>query len=273
MPSRSTSWTEPVRPVLGRPSGAAGAEPSLRPVGDAGSASWRADGASTDWCTLRAASVAGVRHRLAGLAPDDSYSWAHGDGVLVVAVADGIGSVAQSAGAAARACRAAAEGGLAGVTDGPERAVLCALDAANRAAEGGGATTLVVAVLARDGAVWAGRVGDSTAFVLPDDGPEVELFDPPDPERTDTVTAALPTGSLEPEVRDLVLDPGAVLVLATDGIADPWRDGPTTVAPTLAALLREWPDPVALLAATDFSRLGCHDDRTILCVSGRSPER
>lgn len=189
-----------------------------------------------------------------------------------MAVADGIGSVPQSAGAAARACRAAVEAGLAAATEGPDRAVLCAFDAANQAAEGGGATTLVVAVLARSGTISAGRVGDSTAFVLPEDGPEVELFQPPDPERTDTVTAALPAGDVEPELRHLVLDGDAVLVLVTDGIADPWRDGPTTVAPALNSALRERPEPPALLAVTDFSRLGCHDDRTVLCVSGRSPE-
>ncbi len=57
-------------------------------------------------------------------------------------------------------------------------------------------------------------------------------------------------------------------MLVTDGTANPLRDGPTTVAPALAAVLRGGPagelSPLALAAAADFSRRGCQDDRTIL---------
>ena len=105
--------------MFGRPSPAAAAEPMLRPVGGAAGASWRAEGGSTGWCTLRAASVAGVRHRLAGQGPEDSFAWAVEAERLVVAVADGVGSVTESAGTAERACLAAVSATAAPPTPAP----------------------------------------------------------------------------------------------------------------------------------------------------------
>ncbi len=222
---------------------------------------------------LRAASVVGVRHRLAGLPSDDSYAWAHHEGVLVMAVADGVGSVPGASGAAERACRAAVAAGVAvgvavGGGDGdPDGAVRAAVAAGNQAAaEGDGATTLVVAALLADGRGSVGRIGDSYAFILDGDGAATETFEPPDPDRTDTTTAALPGEVGNAEVRPFELSGDAILVLATDGVADPWRDGPATVAPALAGALLERPGPAQLLAVADFSRQGCHDDRTIVCV-------
>lgn len=239
----------------------------MRPAGDAASASWRAEGAGTDWCVLRAASVVGVRHRLAGLPSDDSYAWAHGDGILLMAVADGVGSVPGSAGAAERACRAAVEAGLAGSGADSDTVVWAALAAGNQAAAAGnGATTLVVAALLADGTGSIGRIGDSTAFLLAGDGAVAETFEPPDPDRTDTATAALPGEVGDAEVTSFELPGDGILVLATDGVADPWRDGPSTVAPALAGALMDRPGPAQLLAVADFSRQGCHDDRTIVCA-------
>jgi hypothetical protein len=57
-----------------------------------------------------------------------------------------------------------------------------------------------------------------------------------------------------------------VLVLVTDGIADPWRDGPSTVAPALASTLAAHPTAIDLAVLADFSRHGCHDDRTIVAL-------
>ncbi|HET6963887.1 MAG TPA: protein phosphatase 2C domain-containing protein, partial [Acidimicrobiales bacterium] len=197
--------------------------------------------------------------------------WAHGDGILLMAVADGVGSVAGSSGAAERACRAAVEGGLgeaeAAAGRDPDTVVRAALAAGNQAAaEGNGATTLVVAALLADGTGSTGRIGDSTAFLLGEDGAVAEAFEPPDPDRTDTSTAALPGEVDEAEVTSFELPGDGILVLATDGIADPWRDGPSTVAPALAGALMERPGPAQLLAVADFSRQGCHDDRTIVCA-------
>jgi hypothetical protein len=253
--------------VLGRPSPAAAAEPLLPVCGEAAGSGWRADGASTEWCTLRAASVVGVRHRLAGRPSDDAYAWALTAGRLAVAVADGVGSVDGSAGAAARAARAAVEAAVAVAGSDP---IASALAAADGAAKGGGATTLVLAVTGADGSVALGRVGDSTAFLIEPDARWTELFGPPDPEHHDRATLALPGAADDAERGGARLVPGGVLALATDGVGDPWRDGPGTVAPALVSVLLGGPTPVELLAAADFSRQGCHDDRTILAVSLRA---
>ncbi len=276
---------EPRRPAFGRPSAAADHEPALRSAGDAASASWRADGASRDWCTLRAASVVGVRHRLAGQGPEDSYAWAcAGAGALFVAVADGVGSLPGSAAAAARAASAAVtaargalpagaagervphgECGAAGELAG---ALVAGVEAANRAAEGGGATTLVMGALSASGRVILARVGDSSAFVVRADGQAAEAFPHVWRDSVETTTAALPAADPALEVVEVEggVGPGEVLLLATDGLAEPWRDGPTTVAPALSRVLLGQPGPLELLRAVDFSRQGCHDDRTALCA-------
>lgn len=276
MPSPSTSSTDssggdtgsgalgPSTP-FGRPSAAAAVEPALRAQGTAAAASWRADGASCDGWTLRAASVTGVRHRLAGLECEDAYAWATGADALAVAVADGVGSVPGSGPAAAHACRSAVTAAVEHRGAGGEEAVVRAVAAAARAAAGG-ATTLVVALLTGPDRVICGRVGDSTALVLGPGGAATELFDPPHPERPDAATTALPGDAAAAVITEMVLGPDDLLVLLTDGVADPWRDGPATVAPALAEGLRSRPDPPGLLSLVDFSRHGCHDDRTVVCV-------
>lgn len=251
---------DPSRPVLGRPSPAAGIEARLRDGGEAGSAGWRAEAASTERFRLRAASVVGIRHRLSGEGPEDAFAWALGSEIVVAAIADGVGSLPDSAGAAERACRAATAAGL--DTGSP----VAAVDAANRAAAGGGATTIVVAELRASGELRVVRVGDSTAFLVFADATWQELFEPPDPERVDASTHALPSGAPAVEELRVRLDPGAVVLLATDGVADPWRDGPTTVAPALIETILRDPGPIELLAAADFARQGCHDDRTIVTL-------
>jgi serine/threonine protein phosphatase PrpC len=254
-------------PVLGRQSEASTSEPVLRPTGDSAGATWRTEGASTSWHTLRAAAVTGVRHRLAGQDCQDFYAWFHRGEILGVAVADGLGSVEGSAGAAARAARAAVAAGVMGY-GGPDP-VGDAIRAADAAAAGGGATTLVVAVIDPDGLVSIGRVGDSTAFAIAENGSWTELFTGPDEDGVRTETFALPCDAdagpaLERSGTDL--DSGMVLVLASDGVADPWRDGPTTVAPVLVESLLQRPSGLELGRLADFSRQGCHDDRTLVCV-------
>jgi hypothetical protein len=97
------------------------------------------------------------------------------------------------------------------------------------------------------------------------------LFVPPAGDGLNSATAALPMDGVTPESAAITLDNDHVLVLATDGIADPWRDGPTTVAPTLAGALAQPPTPLELAYLGDFSRHGCHDDRTLLAVWRRDP--
>jgi serine/threonine protein phosphatase PrpC len=255
----------------------------LPPLGDAASSSWRLEGGSTGWCTVRAASVVGVRHRLAGQPSQDWFAWSHGRAGLTVAVADGVGSLDGSGAAARRAAVAAASAGAAfggaasASTPGSTEPLREAVEAANRAVryqdeselpDGGdaGATTLVVAAVTPTGEVRLARVGDTTAFHLSPDGGWQELFPAPEPEQVGTETDALPTDSLQPAWADAVLRPGEVLMIASDGLADPWRDGPATVSPALVSSLLGRPSPLELGRLVDFSRQGCHDDRTAVCI-------
>ncbi|MDA8062813.1 MAG: protein phosphatase 2C domain-containing protein [Actinomycetota bacterium] len=133
--------------------------------------------------------------------------------------------------------------------------------------DGPGATTLVVAAVALDGRGRVARVGDSTALVL-GAGEWRELFSEADPDggSMSTLTGALPAARPEVELADLLIGPGEALVLVTDGIGDPLRDGPGTVAPALGAALASAPTPLGLAWVVDFSRQGCHDDRTVLAL-------
>jgi serine/threonine protein phosphatase PrpC len=260
-------------PVLGRPSTAAAETAALRDRGGATEAAFRADGGDSDWCALRAASVAGVRHRLSGQPGQDNFAWACLPDSLVVAIADGLGGVPGSdhtAGRAVTAAVAAVVETIAAPTTSAGSAELhlaAGLQAANIAAAESGATTLVLGLVKRNGEVALVRVGDSTVFHV---GPEGrwwrEVFTPPDDDGVVTVTAALPADQLEPEFAALTIAMEDFLLLATDGVADPWRDGPTTVAPVLAASVTGHPEPLELAQLASFSRQGCHDDRTMLVV-------
>ncbi|MGH9056628.1 MAG: protein phosphatase 2C domain-containing protein [Acidimicrobiales bacterium] len=253
-------------PVLGRPSAAAAASVPLRETGLASESAYRADGGETGWAGLRAVSLTGVRHRLAGETGDDSFAWARTDERLAMAIADGLGSLAGSGEAAARAVSAAV-GAATANTGTLLDAAASAIGAANLAAAAGdGATTLVVAVAGRDGAVELARVGDSAAFAVRGDGATwSELFPPPDEDApAGAATAALPCDLPVAETARIVLEGEDVLVLATDGVADPWRDGPSTVAPAVAAAVSARPSPLELARVADFSRQGCHDDRTLM---------
>jgi serine/threonine protein phosphatase PrpC len=204
--------------------------------------------------------------------PEPGSDW------VVVAVADGVGTVAGSALAAAAAvsvaCDTAARtlltGGGADASEvrNPGWWAPVLNQAVAAVSEAGGATTLVVAVVDAGGMGAVARIGDSTALLLVAgewrDLWPVELDDGP----VSTMTAALPASSTA-EVADVSLEPGAALVLVTDGVANPLRDGPTTVAPALAAALAGPPSPLALAVLADFSRQGCFDDRTILGVWAR----
>jgi serine/threonine protein phosphatase PrpC len=207
-----------------------------------------------------------VRHRLAGRTVQDSFAWAADGDSLAVAVADGLGGVPDSDTTAARAAPAAVEAAITTAGRAEDR-VSAAMSAANEAARGGGATTIVVAILERSGGVSVARVGDSSAFLVhADDASWQELFATPAGDAIGSTTAALPGDGLPAERAASSLDGHDVLVLATDGVADPWRDGPATVAPVLAAALAQPSAPLELAQLADFSRQGCHDDRTLLAV-------
>jgi serine/threonine protein phosphatase PrpC len=268
-------------PTWGRPSPASAAPLPLRASAEATSAAYRAEGGDLPGLQVRAATVAGLRHRLAAGPGEDAYAWATADGWLVVVVADGVGSTPGAGNASVAAVRAACRAAL----DGPgqeegegytrllaacRRAAMAASEAVAEVSDQGpvGRTTLVVAVVATEQQLgeWAGlRVGDSSGFELRA-GKWREVFDPGLYERMDTATPALPSGPETFEEATGTLEPGDALVLLTDGVADPLRDGPETVAPPLAESLSQAPSPLTLAAVADFARQGCLDDRTVLAV-------
>ncbi len=241
-----------------------------------------------------AASVAGVAHRLAGRGGEDAYAWAQaGPGRLAVAVADGVSTAGRGGEGADVAVRAACAYLLAGESDnGGEKECEAAVRAAGEeVARLGGlvaaelSTTLVVALLSASAGraeVSLARVGDSSAFVL--DGTQWrELFpDPDDEDFRGLPVEVLPwregAGPGVIEVSSVAMAAGSALVLLTDGVADPLREGPATVAPALAEVLQLVPtgdlSPLDLANAADFSRRGCLDDRTIVAawpVGGAPP--
>ncbi|MDQ2726954.1 MAG: protein phosphatase 2C domain-containing protein [Actinomycetota bacterium] len=266
---------------FGRPSVASEEPWRLRSDVSSSGAGIRAEAGEVEGWALRGASVTGVRHRLAGLGNDDAFAWRAGAPALTVAVADGVSNVTGSAAAAARAADVAVAAAGRAISDGAravldaDTALVAAVAGANQALTGGeGATTLVVAVVAPDGTVTGARVGDSSAFVLVG-GAWSELFAPTggagDEDVVSTTTSALPSPSPRMETAVAQLSAGDALVLVTDGVADPLRDGPETVAPALAGTLGEPPGVVALIGLVDFSRQGCHDDRTLLGVWRLAP--
>jgi serine/threonine protein phosphatase PrpC len=239
-----------------------------------------------------AASVAGVAHRLAGRRCEDAFAWAKTTaGRLALAIADGVSTAGHGGEGADIAVRAACDylvgdaaaeaGGLDANGWGEkecEAAVRAASEGLVRAAGPVAAelsTTLVVALLSRiDGRaeVALARVGDSSAFVL--EGLHWrELFPHPgDEDLRGLPVEVLPwregAGPAAIETSSAALSPGHALVLMTDGVADPLREGPSTVEPALAGLLSGGPTgdlaPLDLAYAADFSRRGCQDDRTVL---------
>jgi len=270
-------------PVWGEPSAATDAAVPLRRRAVPGEACYRADGGQSAEFVVLAASVAGVAHRLSGRRCEDAYAWAlPRPGRLAVIVADGVSTAGRGGEGADIAVGAACEHLLAAEGWG-EMECLAALRAASEAVSAAGgasaaelSTTLVVALVSVSEAgaeVCLARVGDSSAFVLA--GAEWhELFPGrAEEELRGSVIGVLPLGSHGGdaiEIASVVLPGGAALVLLTDGVADPLRDGPGTVAPALAEVLGGGRSgaltPLALVDAADFSRRGCQDDRTVLAV-------
>jgi hypothetical protein len=230
-----------------------------------------------------AASVAGVAHRLSGRRCEDAYAWAlPRPGRLALIVADGVSTAGRGGEGADIAVSAAWEHLLA-VEGWGEMECLAALRVASDAVSAAGcasaselSTTFVVALVSASEAgaeVRLARVGDSSAFILVKDRWD-ELFPGgAEDELRGSVVGVLPLGSRggdAVETASVLLPAGAALVLLSDGVADPLRDGPGTVAPALAEVLSGGPSgaltPLALADAADFSRRGCQDDRTILAV-------
>ncbi len=278
-------------PAWGEPSKASEFAVPLRAQAGSADASYRADGGESADFGVRAASVAGVSHRLSGRRCEDAYAWAlPGPGRLVLVIADGVSTAGRGAEGAEIAVSTAVDHLLASSTGGEMGCEAAVRAASEELVRVGGAsavelsTTVVVALIstAETGAeVALARVGDSTAFVLRG-GKWSELFADPDQEAMrGALVEVLPLGSRAGpgavETSSVTLLPDTALALLTDGVADPLRDGPGTVAPALAEILqgalRGELAPLDLARAADFSRRGCQDDRTVLVAWVRAPSR
>ncbi|CAG7623116.1 protein phosphatase 2C domain-containing protein [Actinacidiphila bryophytorum] len=257
------------------------------------------DGWSTGELAMRFASVRGAKHRYYRQPRQDAARAAvhAASGSVVFAVADGVSSASEAEQGAVAACRAAVERML-DLLDGAGgrvdlRDVACR--AADRLGEltrwrlGGKdpefsevaglyATTLVAGVVRphpEGPVVEVCRVGDSGAWALDRaSGRYQQLF----PTKTGTdVLLVSSTVTPLPHVPDPLeqtgrrLSPGEVLLVGTDGFADPLGDGDGQVGSLFAAHLARPLPPLWLAHLLDFSRETFDDDRTLLAVWPSAP--
>lgn len=84
---------------------------------------------------------------------------------------------------------------------------------------------------------------------------------------------ALPApGQIAVSTAQVGLPPESAILLMTDGVGDPLRDGTGLVGHTLAELWLTAPEPIAFAAQVDFARKTFDDDRTVVGVWGRGAE-
>jgi serine/threonine protein phosphatase PrpC len=290
------SW-EPV--VIGRPVAPVVARaPAIQP--------YRPDVVADGWSTtrfeMRCASVRGPAHRHRGEPRQDECAVVthDGTGAVVAVVADGLSSAPLSHLGATMACRtavdyllraldaSAGDPGSPGV-DWPDL-LRCAgwslVEYATRQPGGDGAgpdpreaerllaTTLVVA-LVRPGPAGTAlaslvRVGDSAAWVLRA-GAWQAVFPPDATEVLPDGVAALPRVPATVVPVEVELTAGDVLVLGTDGFADPLTDGLTDgaggdVGALFADALASPPPMLRLAWLLDFACETYDDDRTLVGV-------
>jgi Serine/threonine protein phosphatase len=238
---------------------------------------------------LRAASVVGGHSRLRRKVRQDSFAVAEPEeGLLVVAVGDGLGQFPYSHFAATWACQAACKL-LADQISAlhrdfkalrPENVlspVNAGLFALRNALSTDFATTLVVGAVSldkpdHDAQVWLARVGDSTVAALsqtPDGDPLWEfLFDDQADSQggvATTKTNAVPDHHLRHEHKLIPLHRGTALFLLTDGVSTPLE----LSASVREGLGRHWlqpPAPLEFASHVSFNRRGELDDRTVVGV-------
>jgi serine/threonine protein phosphatase PrpC len=248
-----------------------------------------ADGGSAFGLTVRAASVRGLYKRYTGgPRQDDICLRLHADtGTLIAAVADGVSGAPRSDLGAALAVRYAAaavarqlDGDRSSLDFGPvfEQAAWALVEEHRRAGGDAGAgveeasaslaTTLLVAAV-RGSEVDVAAVGDSPAFVLK--GRDYDALVGSQQSVDGFVgggVEALPRSAGAVQVSHCSLDPGAVLLLCTDGVALPLADGTGEVGRAFARELARPPDVVDFARLLDFSRSTYDDDRSLVAVWG-----
>jgi serine/threonine protein phosphatase PrpC len=249
-----------------------------------------ADGGSAFGLTVRAASVRGLSKRYTGgPRQDDICLRLHaGSRTLIAAVADGVSGATRSDLGAALVVRYATAAVARQLDDGGEsvdwrpvfeQAAWALVEEHRRAcddpaggvdeAAGSLSTTLLVAAIS-DAGVQVAAVGDSPAFLLTG-----KVYDPVvgEAERDDGLVGggvdALPRFAGAISVSRCSLDPGAILLLCTDGLALPLADGTGEVGRALARELAHPPDVVDFARLLDFSRSTYDDDRSLIAVWGR----
>lgn len=289
-------------PLLGRPSKAQQAPWRLLPR--SAQSGVAADEGLVGDLAVRAASIIGPNHRCqAPVVPrQDAYRVATDDasGHLVVAVADGVGNARfaelganAAVSAAVRFCcdqlRPAA-GGSPGIS--PGRANLALPEAVLRACFATAAkdmartaasrrlqhhdvasvlmTVVVPALPASDNMRWAAVawVGDLSAWVVRDGQWSHRAGDRKTPDGgilSHAVANALPDGAGGVRITAVDLEPGDLLVVATDGVGDAVEGLPEL----RAEFARRWSAPPAVarfVADIGFEAPQCDDDRTCVAV-------
>jgi hypothetical protein len=241
-----------------------------------------ADGGSVFGLTVRAASVRGLHKRfVGGPRQDDLCLRVHSaSSTLIAAVADGVSAAPRSDLGAALAVRYAAAAVARQLDDGEidwpavfEHAAWALVSEGRRTDDDpvSLATTLVVAAVSVGDpdriAVEIAAVGDSPAFVLRGRDYDPVVGEPGhDDELIGGGVAALPRDARAVQSRSRTLDPGAVLLLCTDGVALPLAGGSGELGSAFARELAKPPDVVDFARLLDFSRSTYDDDRTLIAV-------
>lgn len=253
------------------------------------------DGWSTEYLTVRAASVRGSQHRYQGTPRQDDLSvlYRHEDSLLAVSVADGVSAATQSHIGASTAVRYSTQWVI-GRTDGFENQQVfwselfqnTAWAVVERSSHLLGqdhtdaleaerllCTTLVTAVIRAASydelTVTVGAIGDSTAWVLRQDGYEIICggkYSRKDGLSNSAVTG-LPRIPDDPQVATRTIHRDEVLLIGTDGFGDPLGSGKGDVGKHFASALLQGPPPlIEFFHLLDFSRDTFDDDRTLVAV-------
>lgn len=248
------------------------------------------DGWATPSFTVRAASVRGYLHRYHGVPREDDVAVAvhPASGAIVAAVADGVSGAPLAHLGSTLACRAVVDFLVrcldSGDVDWHELVRVASWSLVDYAARQRGgdadpaeaerllATTMVAALVQPDPAgparVSLVRVGDSGAWVV-----RAGQWWPAFPSKIDPMAdvfssevTGLPRVPESVVPVELALPAGSVLVLGTDGFADPLGDGAGQVGRRFADCLAQPPPPLALAHLLDFSRETFDDDRSLVAV-------
>ena len=262
------------------------------------------DGWSSEHFHVRCAAVRGAAHRALGVPRQDECAVVlhPGTGAVIAVIADGVSNADLSHLGATVVCRTVVDYLLQVLDAGKEvdwldlmrcagwslveyaaRQVAAPPEPSGQPASGEPvldaqraerllATTVVIALVWPDGRggarAWLVRVGDSTGWLLRA-GEWTPLFaslSGPEDELLPDGVSALPRvpGELTPVTAELA--GGDVLVLATDGFADPLGDGTGELGGLFAAELATPPPMPKLAWLLDFTAGTHDDDRTVLAL-------